>query len=420
MSVLVELSLNLLGWAILAALAFPAALVLWRTLPSPRRLLRHQRTRAIPWGGWEVAAVFFLCLLFWPSLARSLLDPSQTPAQRMLWMSVIAFPFQIATIFVLLGLLCNARPYQFGFSRGTIIRQILPGSLCWFLLTPCVLVLYAGAFWACLKISGLPPVHPLARLAQESQHFFEKLAIVLAAAVLAPILEELLFRGVLQPWLAKRSWGGHIAMGFALLLASASAYTEVTDRGGSLVISLMPVFFVLAMVPAYLTTQRWARRWFPSLETARAVFGTALLFGMLHVDVWPTPVPLFLLGYGLGYAAYRTQGVVAPIVMHALFNAVAFVALLLSQGMGATEPANGKDATSALQRPPSVSTSNAVPGSWLPRRTYASAIPAPIRGETTDDVAWPISLSSREILAPAGTAEGIESRRPTSDRLTCP
>lgn len=53
-----------------------------------------------------------------------------------------------------------------------------------------------------------------------------------------------------------------------------------------------------------------------------AVFGTALLFGMLHVGVWPTPIPLFVLGLGLGWLAWRTQSLVGPIVLHALFNAV--------------------------------------------------------------------------------------------------
>jgi hypothetical protein len=53
-----------------------------------------------------------------------------------------------------------------------------------------------------------------------------------------------------------------------------------------------------------------------------AVFGTALLFGMLHVGVWPTPIALFVLGLGLGWLAWRTQSLVGPIVLHSLFNAV--------------------------------------------------------------------------------------------------
>jgi membrane protease YdiL (CAAX protease family) len=43
---------------------------------------------------------------------------------------------------------------------------------------------------------------------------------------------------------------------------------------------------------------------------------------------WPNPVPLFVLGLGLGWLAVRTNGVLVPILVHALFNAVSAVFLL--------------------------------------------------------------------------------------------
>ena len=46
--------------------------------------------------------------------------------------------------------------------------------------------------------------------------------------------------------------------------------------------------------------------------------------------VWPTPIPLFGLGLGLGWLAYRTRRLVAPVTLHVLFNAVGVGMLLLS------------------------------------------------------------------------------------------
>jgi membrane protease YdiL (CAAX protease family) len=62
---------------------------------------------------------------------------------------------------------------------------------------------------------------------------------------------------------------------------------------------------------------------------AAGIFATALLFSCAHVSAWPQPMPLFFLGVVLAWLAYRTQSVLAPIVVHSLFNAVACVELLL-------------------------------------------------------------------------------------------
>ena len=60
---------------------------------------------------------------------------------------------------------------------------------------------------------------------------------------------------------------------------------------------------------------------------ARAVYATAALFALLH-PVWPNPVPLFVLGLGLGWLAARTTGLLVPVLVHALFNAVSAVFVL--------------------------------------------------------------------------------------------
>ncbi len=67
----------------------------------------------------------------------------------------------------------------------------------------------------------------------------------------------------------------------------------------------------------------------PRVNARLAIYGNALLFAAFHSSVWPSPIPLFLLGLGLAWLAWRTRGVVASMTTHALFNATACLVLFL-------------------------------------------------------------------------------------------
>ena len=79
--------------------------------------------------------------------------------------------------------------------------------------------------------------------------------------------------------------------------------------------------------------ERRQREW-AHANARLAVYGSSLLFAVTHAG-WPDPVPLFLLALVLGWLQYRTQSLVGPITLHALFNLVAFIALY---GSVATAP----------------------------------------------------------------------------------
>jgi membrane protease YdiL (CAAX protease family) len=195
----------------------------------------------------------------------------------------------------------------------------------------------------------------------------EWIALAFAAVVVAPVLEELVFRGVLQRWLGTLTWGGAgaIVAAFALaVLQRGSAFREAWSerQAEEMLQAALPALFVLAMLPGYFVVQRLSRT-----PNGGAVYGTALLFAAVHSS-WPHPIPLFVLGLGLGWLAYRTQSLIAPIVLHSLFNGVACVELL-RMSEPPPQPVNGKATTSACCRPAPISASSAVPGSWLPRRT---------------------------------------------------
>src|SRR5262249_57689443 len=129
---------------------------------------------------------------------------------------------------------------------------------------------------------------------------------------------------------------------------------------------LAPTLFVVVLVGLFLAYRSW-RGWPREEEPADpvgAVFCTSVLFAAAHSGVWPSPVPLFLLGLVLGYLAYRTQSLVPSLVVHALFNGLACVLLFFPNLLGPPpQPPNGNADTTAPVRPAAVSTSPGVPGS---------------------------------------------------------
>ncbi|MFO0946326.1 MAG: type II CAAX endopeptidase family protein [Planctomycetota bacterium] len=90
--------------------------------------------------------------------------------------------------------------------------------------------------------------------------------LTLSVAVVAPLIEELMFRGILQSWMVNR-----------------------------------------VGIPA-------------------GILITATLFGFAHSLSWPDPVPLIVLGFGMGVAYQRTRSLWPPVVVHALFNGMMLLA----------------------------------------------------------------------------------------------
>jgi len=96
-------------------------------------------------------------------------------------------------------------------------------------------------------------------------------AAAVAAIVMAPFAEEVFFRGLLLPALAR--FGG--------------------ERG--------------------------------ALAVQAVVFGAIHVYGAWHT--WPLAIPLAMVGWGAGWFYLRTGSLAVPIVLHATFNAINFALL---------------------------------------------------------------------------------------------
>ncbi|MFO0825289.1 MAG: CPBP family intramembrane glutamic endopeptidase [Gemmataceae bacterium] len=151
---------------------------------------------------------------------------------------------------------------------------------------------------------------------------------MLSVCVAAPLMEEILFRGrplAVGDWCpgtrcgtAERSAAGPpafrpwLVMGFAVLMSATRGSAGPVVFAGVLTVGLAVVWG---------TVQRGKRH-------IRGVYGSAAMFAMVHSAVWPSPIPLFFLGLGLGWCAVRTRGVLVPAMVHGLFNAVSAVYVL--------------------------------------------------------------------------------------------
>ncbi len=148
--------------------------------------------------------------------------------------------------------------------------QPLPGALVtallgWFRVTPFVIV----TGWLLVRLFGDPGgSNPLLELVLESRDPLALSLLAMTAVVLAPLFEEVIFRGTLLPVLARRT--------------------------GSLT----------------------------------GVVLSGLLFGMAHISIGEL-APLTVLGIGLALLRLSSGRLFPCVLMHALWNAVTFVNLLL-------------------------------------------------------------------------------------------
>lgn len=348
-------------WVVTAGLwIYVAALYCFLSRPLRQRLLPPTPAVETPWSGFEILSVLFL-FFFWPVLVRDMADrlgfftwlfgpdPPENLAERQIpWLTLFAAPLQFLTIPVLLGAVSGTRPGQLGLTLRGAGRHAVLGVLAWIVITPptyVVLGLAGKAFHHLLNLT--PEEHPLTKVVAEPLLPIEWLPVILTALVTAPWLEELLFRGLIQPWLMRRPWGGWPAILGAVLLAvvlrASGLQAAVKARDlAALLREALPLLFVLSLVPVYhFLDYRSRQRAAPDAAGPRpapAIFGTALLFGTMHANVWPAPIPLFLLGLGLGWLAYRTQSLVAPIVVHTLFNVLPMLILLADRAVRRLAP----------------------------------------------------------------------------------
>jgi membrane protease YdiL (CAAX protease family) len=266
---------------------------------------------------------------------------------RYLWAATFAFPIQAALIVWIVRIQGGTT----GLSARGWERNFVAGYLTWLMVTPAAFCVFALANLANAWLTGQPPdKHPLTALG-DSGGSREWTLFVVQTVFLAPILEELLFRGILLPWIAQSRRPAPEApfalpparrplavMAVATIVALVLHVDDVRaawlagNRYGAAA-HLTPTLFFLALIPFLYLLPRMGRLRrhlrIRSSQHVRAILASSALFAAVHAHVWPSPVPLVVLAVGLGYLYLRTRSLVGPIVVHGMFNAVSALYLLL-------------------------------------------------------------------------------------------
>jgi membrane protease YdiL (CAAX protease family) len=382
-----------------------------------------QRLRPGNWAGYEVIVAFcvgnglpllivlilFLIGFFNPILGVAPeMNPPGPAAKAYLFRCInVAGPLTLAaTLGVLVGVLfvrSQTRPRPYGLSWARWPANLGLGLAAFLIATPVVLALHA------LIALAHPQEHPFVELSRQMQDW-EWLFLAFQVIVQAPVLEEILFRGILLGWLRRASLSGHLAVSLMTIFVAiyqASAMPSAWDYVGPGVFAVLCAaayaFFTYRMATRFQLNETEIRQWQlepvnfthegtvpTSEEDLRemrrqhretderrrqewgrqnawlAIFGSAMLFAVFHTGAWPAPVALLFLALVLGWLAMRTQSLIGPITLHALFN---LVSLIVLYGSTLFAPAqNGNAATTALRPSLLGSMTSSVPASQLPLR----------------------------------------------------
>lgn len=216
----------------------------------------------------------------------------------------------------------GAKPAHPAMTPRRAAALIAAGVAGWAVITPVTHFAYYVTLWICAQVGVTQEKHLLSKPPEDVA---AAVLLFAMACVLAPVFEELAFRRVLVPWAAAAPYRSRLVMAAGAPFALSRLYG--TDP------IIAPTLFLVVLAAGYVGLvhgPELANR--PSRPAAGAVYATAAFFGLAHSHVWPTPVPLFVLGLGLGYLTLRTRSVWPGVVAHGLFNAVAAVVVLRGPG----------------------------------------------------------------------------------------
>jgi membrane protease YdiL (CAAX protease family) len=326
------------GWALaITKISLGQPVVAW----SPRR--------PAPWAIVDLAIVIglYLLLLVGSTVALHLSgwlpsgdDGEMTLGQRQA-LTFGGMSVSVLTILIglpLIALRSGARAGDLGFRLRQAGHDLLVGVAAFSMLAPPVLALQGLLvyFWKESK-------HPLIELFKGTPDAVFFLMLVAAAVIVAPLVEELLFRVLLQGFLEKLATfrGEFHELFFGAAASSDRQPATVPDPiAGSVPFQphVAPATSNPYQSPAFapwqppeLPTDAAAtaskdiataaeqpelRGW----QAAVPIVISSLIFALLHYNHGPDWVPLTLLALGMGFVYQRTHSLLPSLVVHVLLN----------------------------------------------------------------------------------------------------
>jgi membrane protease YdiL (CAAX protease family) len=264
----------------------------------------------------------------------------------------------------------GARLGDLGLSLHHWERQVAVGVVAILIAAPLVYVIQLVV----VNVFGVPPqAHPLEKMLRNQLSGGAADLAVLAAVIVAPLLEELMFRGIFQTWLVQllvqlsRRWRALARRQPAQRLTSSVIPTLATAEWDCRIRPL-PESVDRSEVDsrpeddAEFTAQdlKPARGSRTGAPAALAIFTTSLFFAAVHGPQWPAPIALFVLSLAIGTVYHRTGSLLAAVCMHAVFNGLSMLGLITmllvgpSREVGKTLPPPAIKRTAPAERGPAL------------------------------------------------------------------
>jgi membrane protease YdiL (CAAX protease family) len=262
-----------------------ASAVVWvgivRRLLARQPVITQEPHSMVPWSGWDVVFLVGVALALETAGLRGSIRDGEVPEQisaldvvvqsaaHLVWLA-----FALAFMWTKVG----ANPNDLGFDLAKLRGDLrLAGQVFLSVLLP----VYGIQL---LLTQLMDSEHPLAKLAKEQPEIGTLALATVSAVAVAPIVEEFLFRVVLQGWFEK--W-------------------EALWRQGTSTTHALP----------------------PGLLSNVIV---AAIFGLMHWGHGPDPAALFVLSLILGYSYQQTHRIMVPLIVHVCFNALAVIQLWIT------------------------------------------------------------------------------------------
>lgn len=266
---------TLIGGVVLASIA------IWSMgLVKADGLAKNRRdVRAFPWWLWVAAAfIVYSGVIVGSSLARMALQGEQNEHKVRAITTAAGFVFAIVSGLVLMRF-ASDKSKRTGMQMAT--GDLRRGVVAFLIAVPFVLGTSVVSTMLYTKINQKAPdnaAHELLRLYRENPNDIWVWVLLGSAVLLAPVVEELMYRAFLQ-----------------------TGFLAATKRA-------------------------WV-----------AILGTSVLFTLAHIGTpdkpnvpWHALPTLFVLSLGMGVAFERSGRIGVPILMHVLFNASNVVIMVMS------------------------------------------------------------------------------------------
>jgi membrane protease YdiL (CAAX protease family) len=304
-----EIPLPLLA---VVALLICGSLVVWtrvvQRLVQRQPLIAYEPRRPVPWNGVDLAAVLCILVLAFCTVGYILVyfyhggQMPKTPGFAELMANLGAELIAVELAILLLMRRAGATATDFGLSTARLGYDLRLGALGYLLVIVPITLLQA----ALSRIEAYH--HPLIDAFRQRHDMLMIAGTTVAAIVVAPLCEELVFRVMLQGW-------------FESLESARQASCEKSNPASGLEAAAGDVQSPEEAKPAAGVV------WWPILLSSG-------LFALMHRDQGLAQIPLFFLALVLGYLYQRTHRLWPSLSVHMLLNA-GTMAVLWLQTVGA-------------------------------------------------------------------------------------